>query len=210
MKRTLFRVLIIIELSLFISCSIAKEKIQYSNLTVDTLNMGDTLSSVLTKKLNTCVSTDVTIAIKEDTLKCNEEVLLIVESDVDSLFCLSFLPKHHGDCMWAFPSHPATYPEVRPVEKSIKALENELKMQLDEFRTVCNVLQSVLVVFDAEGLPRGLIMFAEKDQKDVIVQFGKEMLSYLKKVKFSPAIDIEVETGKPIPDIMVINFADGR
>ena len=112
--------------------------------------------------------------------------------------------------MIVYPSHPATYPVVSPIEKSIKALEDELKMQLDEYRTFFNVLQSVLVVFDADGLPRGLIIFAGEDQNDIILQFGEEMLGYLKQEKFSPGIDMEVEIGKPIPDIMVINLADSR
>ena len=210
MKRILFRILIIIEVGLFFSCSMAKEKIKYASSTVDMFNVGDTLSAVFSKEQNICVSTDVTITLKEDTLTCSEEVLLVVESDEDSLFCLPFMPDLYDDCIWAFPSHPATYPEVSPTEKSIKVLEDELKEQLDEYRTYFNVLQSVLVVFDAEGLPRGIIIFVGKDQKHDIVQFGKEMLSYLKKEKFSPGIDIEVETGKPIPDIMVIDLAESR
>ena len=159
---------------------------------------------------NMCVSTDAKNDLKEDTLICNEEILLVVESSVDSLFCLPFIPDHYDDCIWAFPSHPATYPEVSPIEKSIKALENELKIQLVEYRTFFNVLQSILVVIDAEGLPRGIILFVEKDQKDVIAQLGKEILGFLKKERFSPGIDIEAEIGKPIPDIMVINLVDGR
>lgn len=210
MKRILFRVLIIIEVGLFFSCSIAKERIQYGSSAVDMFNVGDTLSSVLSREQNMCVSTDVTIALKEDTHTCSEEVLLVVESDKDSLFCLPFMPDLYDNCIWAFPSHPATYPVVSPIDKSIKALEDELKMQLDEYRTFFNVLQSVLVVFDAEGLPRGLIIFAGEDQNDIILQFGEEMLCYLKQEKFSPGIDMEVEIGKPIPDIMVINLADSR
>lgn len=210
MKRILYRVLIIMEVGLFFSCSIAKEKIQHGSSTVDMFNVGDTLPSVLSKEQNMYVSTDAKNDLKEDTLICNEEILLVVESSVDSLFCLPFIPDHYDDCIWAFPSHPATYPEVSPIEKSIKALENELKIQLVEYRTFFNVLQSILVVIDAEGLPRGIILFVEKDQKDVIAQLGKEILGFLKKERFSPGIDIEAEIGKPIPDIMVINLVDGR
>lgn len=208
MKKLFFGILTIIELSLFFSCSIVKEKIQYGSLAVAMFNVGDTLSSVLMKEQDICVSANVMIDHEEDTLICNEEVLLVVESIVDSLFCLPFIPDHYDDCIWAFPSHPATCPEVKPVEKSIRALEDELKMQLDEYQTVNSLSQPILVVFDAEGLPRGLIMFVEKDQKDAIVQFGKEVLGYLKQEKFTPGIDIEVEIGKPITDIMVLHIGN--
>lgn len=138
------------------------------------------------------------------------EVFLVAKSPEDSLICSPFLPNRVSDFFYSFPPRPMTYPQVRPIEKSMVELESEIKTFIaDSLRFVVQLdfeFHPVMVVFDTEGVPRGLFLFAERDQKSLYVKYGEIILEFLKKEKFEPGIDVEVEIGKPIPDVLELRL----
>lgn len=137
-------------------------------------------------------------------------LLLVAESYEDSLVCISFLPNRESDLVFSFPPRPITYPEVSPVEKSVLDLEVEIQSLIKSIGQDDVLIDfdktPVIVVFDAKGVARGLFMFVQVEKNVDYTIFGKTILDFLKKEKFSPGIDMEVEIGKPVSDIIVLHI----
>lgn len=145
-----------------------------------------------------------------DSILNTYEMALITTNKEDSVFCSQWMPKIAFDGTEYNTDMYFRSPRARPLDESSGSIQFLVKsfflnLKCDD-ENEKPIFTSINLIIDEKGHCRGLYFYLEKDKRECALYMAREVFSFVKVKLFCPAIDIK--TGEPIPDIMVINLAD--
>ena len=159
-----------------------------------------------------CVSTTGTSVLLNDSTAVLSQSIQTKSIVCSNSNCNNTVNSHLKDTLLIIPKRHEDFrsPRARPLDESSGSIQFLVKsfflnLKCDD-ENEKPIFTSINLIIDEKGHCRGLYFYLEKDKRECALYMAREVFSFVKVKLFCPAIDIE--TGEPIPDIMVINLAD--
>lgn len=169
------------------------------------------ISFLLLILMATCHSTNnFSLNNQQPNSNTTSELTLITETEQDSSYCTSLMPKIAFDGTQYIEGIVFRSPVAKLKDESLGSIQSRISNYyngcLEEMGqdNKALIIASIFLIIDEKGILRGLYFDLDKSQKEIAMLLARKIFREFNNEEFLPAIDIE--TGNPISDIIEVSL----